>query len=126
MNKVCIKCESEQLYCKNLCIKCYNKQYYSKNKEKIISNVKRYAIEHLGLRKEYEKKYCIDNADKIKLKKRRYYLKNKKRIDENAKLFKNNHNSYDNCVPSCAYCNMSKNNKTPLEFMWSKEEMLCI
>lgn len=42
-------------------------------------------------------------------------------VSRYEKIGKKCPHSYDNCVPSCASCNDSKFDKTPLEFLWIKE-----
>ena len=56
----------------------YEKEYYIENADKKKENVKQYRIENADKIKEYKKQYRIENADKKKEYHKQYYLKNKK------------------------------------------------
>jgi hypothetical protein len=65
----------------------YMKTYYKQNKEKCLSNMKKYQEEHKedqrNYSREYYKKYNKDNAEHLRQKRQELYLKKKQEKNEN-------------------------------------------
>jgi hypothetical protein len=89
-NKKCTKClETKPLdmfakkntnhWCKN-CQNIYTREYYSNNRDKILKNNKKYAIENKHKQKEYHIKYHQKNKDRKREYSKEYYIKNKESI----------------------------------------------
>ncbi len=79
----------------------YRKQYYRKNKEKCLSNLKKYRLLHREELNEKAKIYFRNNKDKIKVYRiknkdriyqtqKEYYIKNKAKINAYVKIYMKN------------------------------------
>lgn len=107
-------------------IKEYRKQYRLNNKEKLSiidmeKQLKRkrntQIIENVNkskLRQMYDNKcvWCGDELGDI------FHIDHLLSVARHKNIGKKCPHSYDNCVPSCVSCNESKQDKTPLEFLW--------
>jgi hypothetical protein len=78
----------------------YNGEYYKKNREKIIEQVKNYAMIHSQEKKEYLKKWRFENKDYM----RKYRFENKEKI--NADLRKSRKEKRANDINYRVYNNI--------------------
>jgi hypothetical protein len=63
-----------------------NKKYYLNNKQKIKERCRIYYLENKNKRKQVNKLYRLNNKEKIKEKDKLYYFKNKEKINELNRL----------------------------------------
>lgn len=93
--KVCTKCNIEKEFTEfidreNRCKKCrkeYMKKYRLNNKDKIKKTVKKYQLDNKEKYKEYDKNYRKENREKIEKQRKRHRLKNIDKIKQRVKEY---------------------------------------
>jgi 5-methylcytosine-specific restriction endonuclease McrA len=108
------------------------KEYYRQNKQSFFERVDKRRrnidiVEHIDrkiLAINFDNKcaYCEKDLGES------YHIDHLIPVVRYEKIGKKCPHSYDNCAPSCPECNLSKHDKTPLEFMWqnSNEEKVLL